>query len=248
LRILPLKTMPTASAKTKSLAWFEVLTAVVNAGLNRVLLYGPPDTGKTTTATKIREDKPVFRVQCSRQQGIEDLLGSYVLQAGETKFIPGPVAQAMLQGATLLVDEFDMRNPAHDSIWHSVLDDESIAEVRLPDGTVIKPAPGFIAIATTNATPNAFSPALQRRFQLKLFCGQAHPEALNSLKPAHRSIVVNWQKALTPPQIKFELSVSALRTFSILADCYGCQDTAARLVFHDGAAEFISALANNQKV
>jgi len=245
--------MSTAQAKAKiSLVWNDVLAAVIEAGLNRILLYGPPDTGKTTTASKIRPDGEVYRVQCSRQQGIEDLLGSFLLVPGPTgspvtQFVPGPIVKAMKEGALLLADEFDMRNPAHDSIWHSVLDDESIAEVRLPDGTVIKPSPGFIAIATTNATPNAFSPALQRRFQLKLFCGQAHPEALNSLKPEHRSIVVNWQKALTPPQIKFELSVSALRTFSILADCYGCADTAARLVFHDGAAEFISALANNQK-
>lgn len=227
--------------------WYDVLPAIIEAGITRILLYGPPDTGKTTTASLIRPGKPVFRVQCSRQQGIEDILGSYVLRDGRTEFIPGPIAQAMLSGGTLILDEFDFRNPAHDSIWHAVLDDPKIAEVRLPDGTVIKPAPGFIAIATTNATPSAFSPALQRRFELKLFCGISHPEALNAIAGPLASLVSNWQKTVTAPAVKVEMSVSALATYACLEKHFGDQEFAAALVFKANSKEFLSALANNIK-
>lgn len=233
-------------SKSKAPAWYDVLSTVIAKGISRILLYGPPDTGKTTTASLLRPDKPVYRVQCSRQQGIEDILGAYVLHSGATIFAPGPVARAMADGGTLLVDEFDFRNPAHDSIWHSVLDDPKLAEVRLPDGSVVKPASGFLVIATTNASPNAFSPALQRRFELKLFCGTTHPQALNSLPDELASMIRNWQLTITPPTVKVELSVSSLTTYSRLTAHYG-QDVSASLVFGANAQEFISALANNVK-
>lgn len=230
--------------KTLKYPWYEILN-IVTGHLSRILLYGPPDTGKTTAASKVGAKS--YRVQCSRQQGIEDLLGSYVLENGETKFIPGPVALAMTEGATLVIDEFDMANPAHASIWHAVLDDPQIACVRLPNGAEIKPAAGFKVIATTNATPVAFSAALQRRFELKLYCGTAHPDALASMPKDCAKLLLHWQSSAKMPDIAFEAGVSSLRTFITLKSVKEIgEDGAAQLVFAGAGKEFLSTLASNR--
>jgi hypothetical protein len=170
-----------------------------------------------------------------------------VLENGETKFIPGPVALAMMEGATLVVDEFDMANPAHASIWHAVLDDPQISCVRLPNGQEIKPAEGFKVIATTNTSPLAFSAALQRRFELKLYCGTAHPEALATIPNDCAKLLLHWQSSAKIPEITFETSVTSLRTFITLkgVDEIG-EDGAAQLVFAGAGKEFLSTLASNR--
>ncbi len=249
--------------------WHTVLPEVIQL-VHRVLLYGPPDTGKTTSACRLGDDQArqryaemvvqgrevdrdkfiqdhgAIRLQCSRQQGIEDLLGSFVLREGKTEFVAGPIPKAMRQGRILVVDEFDQRNSAHDSIYHALLDDLAIACVSLPDGSECRPVDGFKVICTTNATPGAFSPALQRRFELKLWCGSSHPEALKTLLPECASLLVNWQQAITRPDCKVETSISSLRVFATLSAKFG-QDKAAALVFPSTSQEFLSTLANNIK-
>lgn len=236
----------TKTSKNSLAPWHELLPAILKAkAATRFLLYGPPDTGKTTTASLI-SPKKTFRIQCSRQQGIEDLLGSFIFANGTTTFVPGPIPLAMQAGGILVADEFDHHNPAHASLWHAVLDDLDIAQIRLPDGSVVKPTPGFTVIATTNATPIAFSPAIQRRFEVKLFCGQAHPAALQKLPSPLGEMVANWQLAVVVPPVKVEFSVSSLSAYSRLASIFGDQN-AARIIFGSSADEFISALANNTK-
>jgi MoxR-like ATPase len=234
-------------SKTKlPVLWHEQLPVILTAGITRVLLHGPPDTGKTTTAGKLAEKRgqQVFRLQCSRDQGIEDLLGQFTLSDGSTKFAPGPIPQAMACGGMLICDEFDFRNPAHDSIYHSVLDEREIAEVRLPDGTTVKPADGFTVVCTTNAAPNVFSAALLRRWELKLYCAIAHPEALASLPPKQAKFLNNLQSGQKVPEFRFELSVSAFKAVARLSAVVP-EDHALTMVFGEQAArEIESSLAS----
>jgi nitric oxide reductase NorQ protein len=229
--------------------WHEVLSQVIPL-VTRVLLYGPPDTGKTTTATLLSEKS--YRLQCSRQQGIEDLLGSFVLRNNATgqpvtEFVPGPIPRAMREGCTLVVDEFDQRNASHDSIYHALLDDPQIACIALPDGSECRPVAGFRVVCTTNQQPSAFPPAIQRRFELKLWCGTAHPDALATLPDECASLLKNWQLTVKIPEYVPEMGLSSLRVYARLAAKLG-QDLAAMLVFAGGNAEFLSSLASNQTV
>ncbi len=235
-----------AKAKAPSV-WFESLPVILSAGITRVLLHGPPDTGKTTTAGKLAmaRGQKVFRLQCSRDQGIEDLLGQFTLSDGATKFAPGPIPQAMASGGMLIADEFDLRNPAHDSIYHSLLDEPEIAEVRLPDGSSIRPASGFSVICTTNAVPGVFSAALLRRWELKLHCAVAHPDAIQHLPTAHGRFLNNLQAAVKTPDFRFEFCVSSFRAVTRLTQGGMEEEHALVLVFgHDAAKELQSALAS----
>lgn len=223
--------------------WHEQLPIVINAGITRILLHGPPDTGKTTTAGKTAQAKgqAVYRLQCSRDQGVEDLLGQFVLEKGETRFAPGPIPQAMQSGGMLIMDEFDMRNPAHDSIYHSIMDDAEIAEVRLPDGTVIKPQPGFTVVCTTNADPKMFTPALLRRWELKLYCAIAHPEALKTVDKQEAKFLHNLQTGVKTPEFRFEFCVSSFRAARKLKDSGLDPEFALSLVFGEAAAKELQA-------
>ncbi len=224
--------------------WHEVLPQIIPL-VHRILLYGPPDTGKTTAATRLGDaNGGSIRLQCSRQQGVEDLLGSFVLRNGATEFVPGPIPRAMREGRILVIDEFDQRNAAHDSIYHAALDDKDIACIALPDGTECRPTEGYKVICTTNAGVGAFSPALQRRFEVKLWCGQAHPEALKTLAPECAAMLKNWQLSVQAPETKVETSVSSLRVYGKLAKAFG-MDQAAALVFPSTHQEFLSTLASN---
>jgi len=227
--------------------WHAQLPLILSAGLTRILLHGPPDTGKSTTPRKWAEaqGKPVFQLPCSRDQGLEELLGQFTLSDGATKYVKGPIPKAMESGGLLICNEFDMRNPAHDSIFHSLLDDPEICEIILANGSVIKPAPGFTVVCTTNAAPGAFTPALLRRWEVKLYCGTAHPEALKTLPENQGKFLSNLQGAQKVPELRFEFCVSSFRAAAKLAANGIEQRAALSVVFGEtAAAELESALAS----
>ena len=52
--------------------------------------------------------KELIRVNITIETDEDDLLGGFRLVNGETKFVPGPVIEAMQRGCTLLLDECDL--------------------------------------------------------------------------------------------------------------------------------------------
>lgn len=235
---------------TISIKWHDLLQTVINSkAAGKVLLYGPPDTGKTTSAVNAAKaaGRPLYRLQCSCQQGIEDLLGTMELKAGETRFVPGPVPNALKSGGVLCLDEFDMRNPAQDSIYHSILDNSELASVTLPDGVVVPAAQGFTVIATMNGSPADLTPALLRRFDVCIYAGTPHPDALAELPEQVRLTLVQWAQAQPVPEFTGPRSVSAFRSAQRLVKLAGLStEQAAEVVFGKAMAkEIVSVLASN---
>jgi MoxR-like ATPase len=185
-------------------------------------------------------------LQCSSEQGIEDLLGSMTLRGGETVFAPGPIPRALSEGAILCLDEIDMRNPAHDSIYHSALDNSELASVTLPTGETVKAADGLMIIATMNGTPDDLPLALLRRFDVLLNVPAPHPDALAGLPEPHRRAINAWTASAKAPDYAGPRSVSAFRSFARLTAAGVDEVQAATLIFGPKQGrEVLAVIAQN---
>lgn len=114
-----------------------------------VYVTGLSGNGKTTMVEQICADigREFFRVNITRETNESDLLGSFRLVNGETVFEYGPVVNAMLRGAVLLLDEVDL---AQEDIMclQPVLEGKPIFLKKISKW--IAPARGFTVFATAN--------------------------------------------------------------------------------------------------
>ena len=75
-----------------------------------VFVTGLSGNGKTLMIEQIHAEmkKELIRVNITIETDEDDLLGGFRLVNGETKFVPGPVIEAMERCCTLLLDECDL--------------------------------------------------------------------------------------------------------------------------------------------
>ena len=91
--------------------------------------------------------KELLRVNITIETDEDDLLGGFRLVNGETKFVPGPVIEAMERGCTLLLDECDLGSNKLLAL-QPVLEGHGVYLKKL--NRWIKPAKGFNVMATAN--------------------------------------------------------------------------------------------------
>ena len=94
-------------------AWghFSKIEKVVKSGLfYPIFVTGLSGNGKTLMIEQVhaKMKKELIRVNITIETDEDDLLGGFRLVNGETKFMPGPVIEAMERGCTLLLDECDL--------------------------------------------------------------------------------------------------------------------------------------------
>ncbi len=94
-------------------AWgnFSLIEKVVKSGMfYPVFVTGLSGNGKTLMVEQIHAKlkKELIRINITIETDEDDLLGGFRLVNGETKFVPGPVIEAMERGCTLLLDECDL--------------------------------------------------------------------------------------------------------------------------------------------
>ena len=75
-----------------------------------VFVTGLSGNGKTLMIEQVHAElkKELIRVNITIETDEDDLLGGFRLVNGETKYVPGPVIEAMQRGCTLLLDECDL--------------------------------------------------------------------------------------------------------------------------------------------
>ena len=156
---------------TKKTTWDSTLTEMFAGGaipqaIHRVLLWGPPRTGKSSVAYTIVGEARVERVTLHRQQPVDDLVGGYCLKDGSTIWADGPAVRAMRDGKVLVLDEIDQYSPETRCVLHALMDEPS--GVTLASGERVAAVYGYVVIATTNALPGTLPPAILDRFDLIL--------------------------------------------------------------------------------
>ena len=90
---------------------YKDVTRIIKSGIfYPIFITGLSGNGKTLMIEQIHADmkQELIRVNITIETDEDDLLGGFRLVNGETKFVPGPVIEAMERGCTLLLDECDL--------------------------------------------------------------------------------------------------------------------------------------------
>jgi nitric oxide reductase NorQ protein len=236
----PLKLVTTVK---ENAPWFDLLkqlTSSFTGGLLRVLLIGPPGTGKSKTSL-VLTDTP-YRVTMTEGMGVEDLIGMYQLIKAETVWVDGPVVRAMREGKRILIDEVDHHPTEVGSLLYAFLDDSP--EIMLPTGEKVTAMPGYGVIATTNSNVTALPEAVLDRFEAILPAIVPHPDALVQFSnDAMRSAVSNHFTHLdrTPWSWSGKPTLRRMAAFARLKEVVG-EGNAANLAFGSAGREVLAVM------
>ena len=129
---------------------FATLNKVVKSGMfYPVFVTGLSGNGKTLMVEEIHAKlgKELIRVNITIETDEDDLLGGFRLVNGETKFMPGPVIEAMERGCTLLLDECDLGSNKLLAL-QPVLEGKGVYLKKVNKWVI--PKDGFNVIATAN--------------------------------------------------------------------------------------------------
>ena len=129
---------------------FSTLTKIIKSGLfYPVFITGLSGNGKTLMVEQIHAKfkKELIRVNITIETDEDDLLGGFRLVNGETKFVPGPVIEAMERGCTLLLDECDLGSNKLLAL-QPVLEGKGVYLKKV--NKWVTPKDGFYVIATAN--------------------------------------------------------------------------------------------------
>ena len=129
---------------------FKDIKQIVKSGLfYPIFVTGLSGNGKTLMIEQVHADmnKELIRVNITIETDEDDLLGGFRLVNGETKFVPGPVIDAMEKGCTLLLDECDLGSNKLMCL-QPVLEGKGVYLKKI--NKWITPKDGFNVMATAN--------------------------------------------------------------------------------------------------
>ena len=129
---------------------FSLIEKVVKSGMfYPVFITGLSGNGKTLMVEQVcaKLKKELIRVNITIETDEDDLLGGFRLVNGETKFMPGPVIEAMERGCTLLLDECDLGSNKLLCL-QPVLEGKGVYLKKI--NKWVTPKDGFNVIATAN--------------------------------------------------------------------------------------------------
>lgn len=127
-------------------------------GHDALYITGPTGSGKTSGVLQYaaRLNWPVQQIACHGRLEFDDLVGFHRLvssnpgEAPSMQFVYGPLAVAMREGHILLLNEFDLVDPAEMAGLNDVLEGRPLV-IMQNGGEIIHPHPMFRVIVTGNS-------------------------------------------------------------------------------------------------
>ena len=195
------------SSVTKEMAGlpecWKALDDCLNAGIDRVILYGPSGIGKTYAGMHMGNvEAGAFRLVCTEDMTNMDVTGGFMpSNNGGFQWLDGSALKAWKgngkTGGRLIVDEIDKAGGDVFATLLAMLDSPESASFEHPEtGEVVRPLEGFSAIMTTNIENMGELPtALADRFPIRIRINAPHPTALLRLSEDLRKYAVRMADA-----------------------------------------------------
>lgn len=127
-----------------------VFKAAYREGL-AILLKGPTGCGKTRFVEAMAYDlgRPLITVACHDDLTAADLVGRFLLEGGDTRWVDGPLTRAVREGAICYLDEIVEARQDTTVVIHPLTDHRRQLPIdRL--GTVLEAAEGFGLVVSYN--------------------------------------------------------------------------------------------------
>ena len=116
-----------------------------------VVLKGPTGCGKTRFVEAMAHDldRPLITVSCHDDLTTADLVGRFLLEGGETRWVDGPLTRAVREGAICYLDEVVEARQDTTVVLHPLADHRRQLPIdRL--GVVLNAAPSFCLVVSYN--------------------------------------------------------------------------------------------------
>jgi MoxR-like ATPase len=222
---------------------------VLSAGIDRVILFGPPGTGKTFAGLTIGDTAAgAFRLACTEEMTTADVTGCFMpTDAGVWKWQDGAAIKAWagdgITGGRLVIDEIDRANGDIESLLLAMTDTVQSTVWENPEtGKRVRPRDGYSVVMTTNLEQMDELPtALKDRFPVAIRINTPHPNALLELPEDLRAAAA----ASADADRSRRFSIRAFQSYAKLRNSMG-SDRAARLIFGQQAQSILDAIAINE--
>jgi hypothetical protein len=226
----------------------------------RIMLWGPPGTGKSFAAMNYgRSNEDIVRIECFGDMNVASILWHFMPMGDAFMPFLGPLPTAMTLGKRLVIDEADKAPGEVMDILRQATAKDDVASLTIPDPDLFtgavsredmaaimaagdhmrtyRPVPGYEVVWTQNDDPADLEEPIQDRFPVKIKIENVHPAAIAALPEDLRSTARNTALAEGSRRV----GIRAWSTFADLREHIG-EDMAAQAIFADRAGDVMDAL------